>query len=309
MKVKIGTRGSALALWQANYVADRLRAEHSGLEAELVLFKTKGDRFLDQPLADLGGKGLFTRELEDSLRQGTIDLAVHSLKDLPTALPDGLMLGAIPQRADPRDGLVFRVGETETIPAIVGTASLRRTCLARRRWAKGRIEAIRGNVPTRVGRLNEAPPRRIDVAILAMAGLERLELLQRADIEVRPLPADEWIPAVSQGALGIEQRSGDERTAALLAPLNHRDTAVCVFAERVFLSHVEGDCRVPVGAHATLDSAGGKRLTLRGFVGHPDDGGLVVAEAKGDDPQSIGERVGQQVLDDGGREILEKLRG
>ena len=175
--LRIGTRGSALALWQADYVAERLRAAHGpDLHTERLIYKTTGDHILDRPLAEIGGKGLFTKELEVALEEGDIDIAVHSLKDMPTQLPEGLVLGAIPTRGDVRDCVVRRLGDDTEAPARIGTASLRRTCLANRRWAESSVHSIRGKVETRVGRLHEDGERRMDAVLLAWAGLLRLQI-------------------------------------------------------------------------------------------------------------------------------------
>lgn len=306
MRIRIGTRGSALALWQADHVAARLRDAHPGLEVERIIFTTRGDHILDRPLAEIGGKGLFTKELEVALDEGGIDLAVHSLKDMPVALPPGLTLGAIPVRADVRDCLVVRAGESPDDAQTIGTASLRRTCLARRRWPKAEVTSIRGNVPTRVGRVHDEGDRRMDLVILAAAGLARLEILkQRDDIELYPLNPETWVPAVGQGALAVECREGDARVRELLAPLHHADTAACVTAERAFLRAVEGDCRVPVGAYATFDRG---TLRLRAAIGHPETGGLVETVKLGTDAETLGLEAAEAVLAAGGRELLASLR-
>ena len=305
-QIKIGTRGSALALWQANEIKRRLEEAHEGLSAELVIFKTRGDSILDRPLSEVGGKGLFTKELEDALLEGEIQLAVHSLKDMPTALPDGLILGAIPIRGDIRDVLIYRQDEDFNKLSIIGTSSLRRACLAKRRWSSAEITSIRGNVPTRMGRVHEVGDRRVDAVLLAMAGIIRLELNQEAGYEYLPLNPETWIPAVSQGALAIECNEKDEQTLALLKSLHHEDTARCVTAERAFLAGVEGDCRIPVGAFATVD---GTKLRLKAFIGSPDGDKYLEGIAIGDEsPQEIGQALAEELLNRGGREILADLR-
>jgi hydroxymethylbilane synthase len=304
-KVRIGTRGSQLALWQADHVSALLREAHPGLEVEQVVFTTSGDRFLDRPLAEIGGKGLFTKELEVALLDGAIDLAVHSLKDMPTALPPGLVIGAVPARADVRDCLVTRPDERPEDAAVVGTSSLRRTCLARGRWPNAEVQPIRGNVETRVGRLLEAPPRRVDAVVLAMAGLLRLKITKREDLAFLPLNPERWIPAVGQGALAIEVRDDDTRVRDLLAPLHDEAAVRCTTAERAFLRAVEGDCRVPVAATCTND---GENLRLRAMIGHPETGRTVVHTAFGLDPDVLGAEVAKHVLDAGGAEILRAIR-
>lgn len=307
MKIRIGTRGSALALWQADHVAALLREAHGdAIETERVLYKTTGDHILDRPLAEIGGKGLFTKELEIGLAEDAIDIAVHSLKDMPTALPPGLVLGAIPPRADVRDCLLSRPGEDLTAARRIGTASLRRQCLTRRRWPDADLDAIRGNVQTRLGRLHEAGDRRMDVVILAMAGVIRLGLPeQHKDVDFLPLNPEQWIPAVGQGALAVECRADDTRVRDLLAAIDHPPTAACTRAERAFLRAVEGDCRVPVGATATHDLG---RYRLRAFVGDPDGSEMIVHTATGPDPDTLGADIAARILDDGGQKILAALR-
>lgn len=306
MLMKIGTRGSALALWQANEVKRRLEEAHSDLVAELVIFKTRGDSILDRPLSEVGGKGLFTKELEDALLEGEIQIAVHSLKDMPTELPNGLTLGAIPSRADVRDVLIYREGDELTEISEIGTSSLRRACLAKRRWPEAKISSIRGNVPTRMGRVQEEGERRVDGVLLAMAGILRLELNQEAGYQYLPLNPEKWIPAASQGALAIECRIDDQSTLALLETLHDEPTARCVTAERAFLSGVEGDCRVPVGAYATVDR---DQLRIKGFVGSPDGSAYVEGIVYGnEDPVSLGQKLANDLLSRGGRELLAALR-
>lgn len=301
----IGTRGSALALWQANEVKRRLEEAHEGLSVSLRLFKTKGDHILDRPLSEVGGKGLFTKELEEALLAGEIHIAVHSLKDMPTQLPEGLTLGAVPTRGDVRDVLIYRAGEDPASLKVIGTSSLRRECLARRRWPQAEVVSIRGNVQTRMGRVLEEGERRVDAVLLAMAGILRLKLNEEEGYEYLPLNPERWTPAASQGALAIECRADDEEMLALLAPLHHEPTARCVRAERAFLAAVEGDCRVPVGASATAD---GEALRLKAFVGSPDGVTLVERVAMGEEPEALGRALAGEVLAAGGAAALAALR-
>ena len=308
MQIRIGTRGSALALWQADYIRDRLHAAHPDLECERVIFKTRGDHILDRPLAEIGGKGLFTKELEVALADGDIDIAVHSLKDMPTALPEGLVLGAVPVRADVRDCLIVRRGEPLDEVRTIGTSSLRRASLARRRFPNAEIVSIRGNVQTRAGRVLEGGDRRVDMVILAMAGVTRLKMPHDYDdIDFLAQNPERWIPAASQGALAVECRAGDTATLERLAVVHHAGTAACVAAERAFLRGVEGDCRVPVGGYATVDRG---TLRLKAFVGAVDGSQIVEHVEMGDmqDAETIGKIVADRVLEAGGRAILAALR-
>ena len=311
MQLIIGTRGSALALWQANFIKSSLEKLHPTLSVSLQIFKTRGDHILDRPLSEVGGKGLFTKELEDALLEGDIHLAVHSLKDMPTRLPEGLVLGAIPQRADVRDVLIFRQGEHFDQAKVIGTSSLRRACLAQRRWNQAQIQSIRGNVPTRMKKIYPEQSQENhtathpDAVLLAMAGILRLELHEEEQYDYLPLNPENWIPAVSQGALAIECREGDQVVLDLLAPLHHHATAACVTAERNFLAAVEGDCRVPVGAWATYDEG---TLRLKAFIGSVDGTEYFEYTALGEDAEILGQQVAQHVLQAGGKEVLDALR-
>ncbi len=306
MRLRIATRGSALALWQADEVARLLQLAWPDLETERLVFKTTGDRFLDRPLSEIGGKGLFTKELEVALADGDADIAVHSLKDMPTALPEGMVIAAVPSRGDVRDCVVTRPGEDPDAAAVIGTSSLRRACLARRRWPEARIEPIRGKVETRARRLHEEGSRRVDAVLLAWAGLVRLGMDARDDLGFRPLAPEGWIPAVGQGALAVECREDDAVTRDWLAAIHDTDTGACVRAERAFLRAVEGDCRVPVGALAT---GGIRGLRLTAFVGAPDGSARVERVAEGDQPEVLGTEVAREVLAGGGARILGALRG
>ena len=257
----VGTRSSRLALWQTDLVASRLQQVWPGVAIERVTFTTLGDRVPDVPLPRIGDKGLFTRELEEALRSGAIDLAVHSLKDLPTDLPQGLVLGAILDRADPRDALVAALPVTiDTLPAgaRVGTSSLRRRAQLLARRPDLDVCDLRGNVPTRVDKVLNGD---LDAAVLALAGMTRLG---RSDHVVEVLGTDIMLPAPGQGALAIEIRADDERTAAMVTRLDHRETRLATTAERSLLAELEGGCQVPVGALATFTSAG--VMSLEGLV-------------------------------------------
>lgn len=278
--IKIGTRGSALALAQANETRDRLIRAHPGLGApgavELVVIKTGGDRIQDRALSEAGGKGLFTREIEEALLSGAIDLAAHSMKDMPTQLPDGLEIGAYLPREDVRDAFLSRSGVAlEDLPqgAVLGTASLRRQAQMLALRPDLSIVLLRGNVDTRLRKLAEGE---IDAMLLAMAGLRRLGLEDRATV---PMPVERLLPAVAQGAIGLERRSGDVRIAELLAPLHCADTGDCVEAERRFLAALDGSCRTPIAGLAQLED-GGATVHLRGLVLSPDGRLQVAREAR-----------------------------
>jgi hydroxymethylbilane synthase len=279
----LGTRGSPLALAQSGQFAARLTAA-TGVPVRLSVIRTRGDEVVDRSLAEIGGKGLFTAELEMALRTGAIDLAVHSLKDLPTDDPEGLVIGAVPEREDPRDALVG-VGLAALPPgAKVGTGSLRRRFQLLCLRPDLAVADIRGNIDTRLRRRDEG---RYDCIVLAMAGLRRLGV-DRADIH--PLDPTLMIPAVGQGALGVQVRRGDDRVLHLVAALHHPATARCVAAERAFLRAYGGGCNVPVGAHATIDGDG---LILRATI--EDARGVTVAESKGSDAEHIGTDLARQM--------------
>ncbi len=294
--ITIGSRGSQLALWQANHIAARLA--EMGVQTRLEIIKTTGDRIQDVPLAKVGGKGLFTKEIEEALLAGTIDLAVHSLKDMPTDLPDGLTLAAIPEREEPRDALIGRSLADLARGSRIGTSSLRR---AAQLHALGRgleIETLRGNVDTRLRKLDEG---QYDAIILAAAGLRRLGWQNR----IRELiPVEIMCPAVGQGALAIETRSDGGPAHQIAQRLNHEPTRVAVTAERALLAVLGGGCQVPIGAHATVDGAS---IHLRGIVSSPDGSLVVQGEMRGIDPAALGAALGKQLLTDGAEPILKAL--
>ena len=306
--LRVGTRASRLALWQTNHVIARLEASWPGLRVERVPITTLGDRITMVALSRIGVKGLFTRELEDGLRNGAIDLAVHSLKDLPTELSDGVTIGAVLEREDPRDVLISRDGHTlDRLPrgARIGTSSLRRQAQVAGLRPDVALVDLRGNVPTR---LDKVEGGEVDAALLAYAGLRRLGLASRvAEI----FDVGRIVPAPGQGALAVQTREGDDRLAALLRPLADNKTWLETTAERALLGHLEGGCQVPVGAHAMLEATGA--LHLIGLVASLDGRRSVrreirtqaaTAEAAG----ACGVDLARTLLDAGAREILSEIR-
>lgn len=303
--IRIATRQSPLALWQAEHVRQLLCAQHPDLEVTLVPMVTKGDVILDTPLAKVGGKGLFVKELELALLEQRADIAVHSMKDVPVEFPDGLGLVCICERDDPHDALVSNHYDSlDALPqgAIVGTSSLRRQCQLRAARPDLHIKDLRGNVGTRLSKLDNGE---YDAIILAAAGLRRLGL--EARIRAR-LSVQQSLPAVGQGAIGIECRLDDARVRALLAPLNHADTADRVVAERAMNNRLQGGCQVPIGSYAELT---GDQLYLRALVGAPDGSRLLQAEIRG--PRTAAEQLGnalaEQLLDAGAGSILSAVYG
>lgn len=301
--IRIATRRSKLALWQAEHAATRLRDLHDGLAIELVPLSTRGDEIQDRPLSEIGGKGLFLKELERALLDGRADIAVHSMKDVPAEMEEGFVLPAILERGNAFDAFVSNdhAGFDE-LPkgAHLGTSSLRRQCLARALRPDLKVSPLRGNVNTRLDKLDRGD---FDAILLATAGLERLGLAGRVR---QSLGDSDWVPAPGQGAVGIECRADDERLAALLARLQHAGTASCVRAERAVTWRLEGSCQVPIGAHARLE---GDRLHLRAMVGWPDGTGLIRGEREGDAGQAeaLGDDLGRELLARGGGEILRTL--
>lgn len=264
--LRIGTRGSPLALAQAHTVRDRLAAAHGCAADDIAIqvVKTTGDRITDRPLSEAGGKGLFTKEIEEALLANAIDIAVHSSKDLPTVLPQGLALVACLEREDVRDVFISRKAPTvAALPqgAVVGSASLRRQALVKRLRPDLRVVVFRGNVQTRLRKLDEGE---VDATLLALAGLKRLGLEREA---TAILPLDSFPPAIGQGAIGIEARENDTRTRDLLAPIAHHDTKVALDAERAFLAALDGSCRTPIAGFATVD---GDAVQFRGMILRPD---------------------------------------
>ena len=303
--IRIGTRGSPLALAQAYQVRDRLRAAHSGLAAdaaiEIVVIRTSGDRIVDRPLAEAGGKGLFTKEIDEAQLAGTVDIAVHSLKDVPTRLPDGLVLACVPEREDPRDAFLSPIAATPAeLPrgAVVGTASLRRKAQVLELRPDLSVVTLRGNVQTRLKKLEDGA---VAATFLAMAGLNRLGVTPP---HLTPVSTDVMLPAVAQGAIGITCRTDDAHAHALLAPLDHAASHDAVLAERAFLAVLDGSCRTPIAGLAEID---GDRLRFRGRLLENDGRKAYAAAAEG--PRSdaiaighhagvdIGKRLGRRGLD------------
>ncbi len=291
--LRLGTRGSPLALAQARMVRAALAAAH-GFDPERIeiqVIRTSGDRIQDRPLAEVGGKGLFTKEIEEALVAGLIDFAVHSSKDMPTVLPPGLMLSAFMERDDPRDAFISRKAKSiADLPrgATVGTASLRRQAMMKRRRPDLVIVPLRGNVETRLRKLDEGVA---DATLLALAGLKRLGL---ADAATAVLDVDEFLPAVGQGAIGIEARAGDSRTRELLGSINHADTFSALAAERAFLAVLDGSCRTPIGGYATI--SGGK-IRFRGMIVKPDGSEAFEAAREGSalDAERLGTDAGGEL--------------
>jgi hydroxymethylbilane synthase len=276
--IVIGSRGSQLALWQARHIAAKLN-----VETRIEIIKTTGDKIQDVPLSQVGGKGLFTKEIEEALLDHRIDLAVHSLKDMPSELPPGLILAAIPEREDPRDALI---GTPLKDGARVGTSSLRR-CVQLKAMHRGvSIETLRGNIDTRIRKLDEG---QYDTIVLAAAGLRRLGWADRIS---ELIPVDVMIPAVGQGALAIETRDDDGDAQRIAHTLDHQRSRIAITAERAFLAVFGGGCQVPIGAHATVN---GLEIHLRAFVSEPDGSNVKRGELTGQDPVDIGERLAKQL--------------
>jgi len=302
-RLVIASRESALAMWQAEHIRDRLRALYPQTEVSILGMTTQGDQILDVTLSKIGGKGLFVKELETALEDGRADLAVHSLKDVPMHLPEGFVLAAIGEREDPHDAFVSNQYENlAALPpgSVVGTSSLRRESQLRARFPQLHIEPLRGNVQTRLRKLDEGQYAAI---ILAAAGLKRLGLGNR----IRALiSSEESLPAVGQGALGIECRADRADVIALLQPLHHPDTAACVLAERALSRALAGSCQVPLGGYAEVQNG---KLRLRGFVASPDGKRMMRAESTGDiaDPEALGNRVADALRAQGADEVLAEL--
>lgn len=298
--VRIATRKSPLALWQAHFVKEKLEQLHPNLQVELVPMVTKGDIILDTPLAKVGGKGLFVKELELALLEGRADIAVHSMKDVPVEFPEGLGLVTICEREDPRDAFVSNnYANLDALPvgSVVGTSSLRRQCQLRGLRPDLIIRDLRGNVGTRLSKLDSGE---YDAIILAVAGLKRLGLGDRVRVALEP---EQSLPAVGQGAVGIECRLNDEKTRDLLAKISHDNTSVCVLAERAMNMRLEGGCQVPIGSYAIWQ---GDKIWLRALVGAPDGSVIIRGErlSSPEEATQAGIALAEELLARGAREIL-----
>lgn len=301
--IRIATRKSPLALWQAEHVADRLKRAFPGLETELVTMTTKGDKLLDAPLAKVGGKGLFVKELEQGMLEGRADIAVHSMKDVPVEFPDGLHLSVILQREDPTDAFVSnRYASLSELPEQprIGTCSLRRQCQIKEKFPNAEILTLRGNVNTRLAKLDAGE---FDAIILASAGLIRLGMQDRIALRLDP---SESLPAIGQGAIGIECRSDDTVINEILNRLHDPETHICVSAERAMNARLKGGCQVPIAGFATLQSG---TLYMRGLVGDPDGSVIYRAERSGpaEQAEQIGVSIAEELLASGGDKILQAL--
>ncbi|MCP3796209.1 hydroxymethylbilane synthase [Paenibacillus sp. CH40] len=305
--IVVGSRQSALALTQTGHVIEDLNAlcAKHGMDLQFVVKKilTKGDRILDVTLSKVGGKGLFVKEIEQAMLAGEIDMAVHSMKDMPSELPEGLVNGAVPRREDPRDCLITLGAKSlEDLPqgAKVGTSSLRRASQIKSMRPDLQLEPVRGNIDSRLKKLETEG---FDAIILAAAGLHRMGWKERITSYI---PEEDCLPAVGQGALGIECRASDEELLALLRLYNDRDTSATVAAERTFLGVLNGGCQVPIGAHAVWAS---QEISLTGMVGSPDGEVILKETLQGNDPQKLGEAVAASLIAKGAEQILAQVRG
>ncbi|MGL4184977.1 MAG: hydroxymethylbilane synthase [Thiotrichaceae bacterium] len=301
--LRIATRTSPLAMWQAEHVASRLQALYPDLQVEMVGMVTRGDKILDSPLSKIGGKGLFVKELEVGMLEGTADIAVHSMKDVPMEFPEGLHLPVVLQREDPRDAFVSNRYQTlDELPegAIVGTSSLRRQTQIRAKYPHLQIRDLRGNVNTRLAKLDNGD---YDAIILAAAGLIRLNFQARITAY---LSTEQSLPAIGQGAIGIECRQHDARIENLLAPLSHEATQLCVRAERAMNQRLNGGCQIPVAGFAEIQ---GNELRMRGLIGYPDGSQVFYCEQMGDlnHPEALGIAIAEDLLTQGGAAVLQTL--
>jgi hydroxymethylbilane synthase len=308
-RICIGTRGSKLALWQAEWVKSEIQHLHSEIEISLIKIKTTGDMILDVPLAKIGGKGLFVKEIEEAILRHKVDMAVHSMKDVPTELPEGLHLAAICRREDPRDALItkvqsseFKVQSYKDLPhgATVGTSSLRRLCQLRNIRPDLKIVQLRGNLDTRIRKLDEG---QFDAIIVAVAGVKRLGLAYRITEILEP---EICLPAIGQGAIGIECRVNDKVINTILGALNHQETSISVRAERALLRKLGGGCQVPIAAYARIEDG---RVIMDGLVGSITGERVIKSHAEGklEDHERLGTNLAEDLLSRGAKEILAEV--
>lgn len=305
MKIRIATRKSPLALWQANFVKQQLETFHPSLVVELVPMVTQGDVLLESPLSKIGGKGLFVKQLEQAIMNGQADIAVHSIKDIPAVFPQGLTLSTVCQRDEMRDALISnQYQHLDELPhgAVVGTSSLRRQCQLRAKYPHLQIKDLRGNVGTRLTKLDN---QEYDAIILAAVGLKRLGLQNRIK---QYIDTDLILPAVGQGAIGIESRADDKTLSELLAPLEDKNSRICIEAERAMNLALQGGCQVPIACLSQLEN---DSLTLRGLVGRIDGSEMIKAEIIGDFTQAeaLGRQLADNLLAQGAKAILAELNG
>jgi hydroxymethylbilane synthase len=312
-KISIGTRGSKLALWQAEWVQSELKRLYPDLGIEINKIKTTGDKVLDVPLANVGGKGLFVKEIEEALLGHEVDIAVHSMKDVPTEFPDGLHLAVICKRDDPRDAFISKIRNSKfdirnfndlPLGAKVGTSSLRRLCQLLNVRPDLKIEQLRGNLDTRLRKLDEG---QFDAIILAAAGIKRLDWEEKITEILTP---EICLPAIGQGAIGVECRIDDEFVNNLILPLNHNDTSICVRAERAFLKRLEGGCQVPIAAYARIERKEyNSKLVMDGLVGSISGDRIIKGHIEGrtDHAESLGITLAEDILSRGAKEILDKI--
>ena len=302
-QIRIGSRSSPLALWQANWVKARLEDRYPDMKISLIPMKTLGDKIIDAPLAKVGGKGLFVKEIEEALTRGDIDIAVHSMKDVPTELPEGLGIFCVTKREDPRDALISHGCDLSDLPhnARIGAGALRRQAQLLSLRPDFRVIPIRGNVHTRIRKLEDD---NLDAIVLAVAGLKRLGL---EGIITEYLDTERSLPAVAQGALGIEGRLDDIEASETVKFLNHPETSRAVCAERAFLRQCQGGCQAPIAAHGTITN---DELRLRGFIASVDGGNFVRGEINGplEQCESLGVSLAERLLSQGGQSILEEIR-
>ncbi|MBF0237671.1 MAG: hydroxymethylbilane synthase [SAR324 cluster bacterium] len=302
--LRIGTRGSQLALWQANWIRDQILAKFPEIIVDLVIIKTTGDMIQDRPLSEIGGKGLFVKEIETALMENKVDLAVHSMKDVPSWLPEPLEIAVITKREHPGDALLSeKYKSLEELPscARIGTSSLRRSSQLKALRKDLIIEPLRGNVDTRLRKLKEG---NYDAIILAYAGLKRLGLDSHV---TRIIDPSQMLPAVAQGIVGIEVRKQDAKTLSFLQHLHHHETAACLEAERALLVRLEGNCQIPLAGFARLNN---RTVTLEGLLASPDGTTLIrhIMSSPEGDGQQLGKAMGDYLLDHGGHQILDQLK-